>query len=1066
MVIRHTAQCTRSTPRILCCWLAAAVPGLVATGCVADEASVQVTSASAALTTDPPVVFSQIFGGGGNSGAPYTHDFVELFNRSSAPVALDALSVQYASATGTGNFGANATLLATFPAGAQLQPGRYYLVQLGPGAGNGMPLPAADLVGPAISVNASAGKFALVTGATTLGCNGGSAPCDSAQEGRIIDLVGFGSANYAETAAAPSISNTTALVRAGGGCTDTNNNQADFSTGAPAPRNGSTAAAPCGGDAAPFIAATAPSNHAASVSTTVAVQITFSEAVTLSDPWFSFQCSLSEAIAAAVSGGPTVFTVTPPSPLLDGDDCTVQLSAAQIHDADSADPPDNLSADYSLQFTVGTGPSALAVHTVQGAAHLSPYRGQTLGVGPAIVTAVRSNGFYMQDPIPDADPATSEGIFVFTSSAPTVAAGAQVVVTGKITEFRPGCSSCTQSNSAYDNLTTTEIESPMVSVLSTGNPLPALTVLGSDAGQRAVPLTLIHEANGGDVETASAFNPASHGLDFYESLEGMRVQLDAPQIIDPTRSFSGTLEIGVLARADAGLRTARGGILLRASDPNPERLFLANTLTPSFPTVNVGDTFSGPVVGVLDYSFANYKLLVTAPLPAVNAGNLAPETTTLTAASPTQLTVASMNVENLDALDLASKFSQLAQIVVTRLGSPDLLALEEIQDNNGAQDNGVVDAASTLNSFVSAISSAGGPAYAYRQINPQNDQDGGEPGGNIRVVFLYRTDRGLAFVDRGDATSSTSNSVDASSGSPHLAFSPGRIDPQNAAWSSSRKPLAGEFTFSGKTLFAIANHFNSKGGDDPLSGRFQPPVLASETQRSSQATVLAGFVDTLLNADPEARVIALGDFNDFSFSAPLAKLYDVGLVDLVLGLPENERYTYVYQGNSQDLDHILVSPSLAARCTYDVVHVNAEFSVQASDHDPAVVRIELGDAPVFALSNPPASVLSGQPFSFQVSATGSPAPTFSLSAAPSGMSIQAQAGLVTWDTANSPPGPYSFTVRADNGVAQVEKTYAVSITAAAPGLPGRLAWLLYLLLAGCGVVCTHSARRSERPRGA
>jgi len=581
----------------------------------------------------------------------------------------------------------------------------------------------------------------------------------------------------------------------------------------------------------------------------------------------------------------------------------------------------------------------LAVHSVQGAAHLSPYQGQVASVGPAIVTAVRSNGFYMQDEAPDADDATSEGIFVFTDAAPTVGIGARVTVHGTVREFRPGCTpSCVATSSAFDNLTTTELTASTVSVLATDSPLPPAVVLGSQPGQRSAPLQVISD------DGMSSFDPASDGIDFYESLEGMRVQIDRAEVIDPTRTFEGatpSLEIGVLARADAGLRTARGGISIAQGDFNPERVFLSNALVGRFPSVNVGDRFDGAVVGVLDYSFGNYKLIVTEALPAVISGQLAQEITTVAATLPQQLSIASMNVENLDASDDPAKLGELAKIVVERLLSPDLIALEEVQDHNGATNDGVVDASTTLSTFASAIVSAGGPSYAFRQIDPVNNADGGEPGGNIRVAFLFRTDRGLAFVDRGSATANAANSVELESGRPQLALSPGRIAPENSAWRASRKPLAGEFTFRGHTLFVVANHFNSKGGDDPLFGRTQPPVLASEAQRVQQATLLASFVGGILQADSEALVVALGDFNDFSFSAPLVALQDIGLVDLIHTLPANERYTYLYQGNSQDLDHILVSPALASRASYDIVHVNAEFATQASDHDPAVVRIEL-----------------------------------------------------------------------------------------------------------------------------
>jgi uncharacterized protein len=194
--------------------------------------------AAPAAAASPDLVISQVYGGGGNTGAPYTHDFVELFNRGTAPVSLAGMSVQYASASGTGNFGATSTQLTELPA-VTLEAGQYYLVQQAAGAGNGVPLPTPDLVDQTpIAMAAGAGKVTLATGATSLGCNGGSAPCSPTQLARIVDLVGYGNANFFEgSAPAPTLSNTTAALRAGGGCTDTDQNGADFSSSAPAPRN-------------------------------------------------------------------------------------------------------------------------------------------------------------------------------------------------------------------------------------------------------------------------------------------------------------------------------------------------------------------------------------------------------------------------------------------------------------------------------------------------------------------------------------------------------------------------------------------------------------------------------------------------------------------------------------------------------------------------------------------------------------------------------------------------------------------------------------------------------------
>ena len=280
--------------------------------------------------------------------------------------------------------------------------------------------------------------------------------------------------------------------------------------------------------------------------------------------------------------------------------------------------------------------------------------------------------------------------------------------------------------------------------------------------------------------------------------------------------------------------------------------------------------------------------------------------------APGEVSIATFNFENLAPTNPQSKFDGLASLIVNNLRSPDLIAGEEVQDNNGNTDNGVVDASQTLTRLVNAISAAGGPSYAWREIDPVNDQDGGEPGGNIRQVILFRTDRGLSFVDRPGGDSTTADAVAGSGGSTHLLYSPGRIAPGDGAWSSSRKPLAAELDYRGHHLFVIVNHFNSKGGDDPLRGRFQPPVEVSAAQRHEQAHLVANFVSDISSADPGANVVVLGDLNDFEFTPTVQILEAAGLHDLMNTLPLNQRYSYDFEGNSQVLDHILVSGPLFA----------------------------------------------------------------------------------------------------------------------------------------------------------
>lgn len=581
----------------------------------------------------------------------------------------------------------------------------------------------------------------------------------------------------------------------------------------------------------------------------------------------------------------------------------------------------------SGQAVLATTPAAatdgIAVHDIQGAAHRSPLTGLSVTNVAAIVTAVGRNGFWMQDPQPDANPATSEGIFVFTRTTPTVRIGDQVTVSGTVTEFRPG-------NEAT-NLTTTELVSPTVTVTGTATP-PGATLLGPDGLTPPVP---VRADTPGDVEQAG-FDPDAHGLDFYESLEGMLVRVDDAVATGPRNRFG---ELSVLPGGSGDPRTVRGGVRYTYQDANTERVILDDVLTP-IPTANTGDRLPGQVTGVLDYSFGNYKLLTLAR-PVVEPVDLPRERTSPQASN--QLAVATYNVENLDPADPAAKFERLARGVTDHLASPDIIALEEIQDNSGPRNDGTTAADLTYAKLIDAIQAAGGPRYDFRQVDPQNLTDGGEPGGNIRVGFLFRTDLpDLQFVDRPGGGPTTEVDVVKVGNNIQLTSSPGRIDPTNPAFSNSRKPLAAEFKFRGKPVFVVANHWNSKGGDNPLFGRFQPPVAVTETQRAAQATAVADFTDRILTRQPGANVVIAGDLNDFDYSNAVGILTGTGMLDLPSTLPDGERYTYVFEGNSQVLDHILISPAIAARgYAYDVVHVNSEFADQTSDHEPQVARIQV-----------------------------------------------------------------------------------------------------------------------------
>jgi hypothetical protein len=190
----------------------------------------------AARSASPDVVVSQVYAGGGNAGASFANDFVELFNRGSTTVDVSGWTIQYASAAG-------ATWQATALSGS-IAPGRRHLVQLASAGAVGAALPPPDTVGTT-NMAVSGGKVAVVRDATPLGCGAAAGSCTSVTS--IADLIGYGAAaDYEGSGPAPAIENATAAVRSGEGCVDTDSNGSDVSSAAPTPRNSSSAATSCG----------------------------------------------------------------------------------------------------------------------------------------------------------------------------------------------------------------------------------------------------------------------------------------------------------------------------------------------------------------------------------------------------------------------------------------------------------------------------------------------------------------------------------------------------------------------------------------------------------------------------------------------------------------------------------------------------------------------------------------------------------------------------------------------------------------------------------------------------
>ena len=643
--------------------------------------------------------------------------------------------------------------------------------------------------------------------------------------------------------------------------------------------------------------------------------------------------ALTGSVAIAAGQASADIVITPVNDLLIEGSETVTINLTDTANYD-------LGATAIATVTIADNDFSTKISAIQGASQTSPLVGQVVLAVPGIVTAVDSNGFYLQDPNPDANIATSEGIFVFTNTAPTVKVGDSITVTGTVSEFTPG-------GAATGNLSTTQIGGTLtIAILSSNNALPSATIIG--AGGRVLPTQII------DNDALSSFDPTTDAIDFYESLEGMRVTAKNLLAVSPTNGFGEIYTVADNGTGATGL-SSRGTINIAPNDFNPERIQIdadTGVFNFAFPNVNVGAKL-GDVTGVVSYNFGNFEIIPTeAFIQNIQPSTLQPEVTTLSKASDTLL-VATYNVLNLDPQletgvaaadiddDIANgRFTAIAQQIVNNLKTPDIIGLQEVQDNSGALNDGVTSASLTLQTLVNAIAAAGGPTYKFIDNTfITNNTSGGQPNANIRTAFLYNDDR----VDLVDGSVKTV---------PSSSFS---------AFADSRLPLIADFTFNGETVTVITNHFSSKGGSRPLFGTTQPSIgdeangngqenvtiNGSLDQRRAQAQAVNDYVDSVLATKLDAKVVVVGDFNEFEFISPLNILAGGAtpvLTNLTNSLPENERYTFNFDGNSQSLDHILVSNNLIDSAKVDIVNINTEFvdnAQRASDHDPIVATIKL-----------------------------------------------------------------------------------------------------------------------------
>ncbi len=875
------------------------------------------------------VVISQVYGGNGNA---YASDYVELFNAGTAAVNITSWSVQYASASGSGNFASNGvtTLSGT------LQPGQYYLVKLT--TTSGPALPAADATGTS-NLSGTAGKVALVNNSTGLACNGSTGqPCDAGQLAQIVDLVGYGgTANFFEGAAAPAPAAATALLRGMAGCTDTNQNSADFTVGTPAPRNSATPLNPCGGVAG--IVPMCPATLSVATGTPFSATLTASDADSIVNNAVFLSGNvagmslLSFATAPATGGTASVnFSLS------------AGVASGNYPVAVRFSNNDSQTATCTINVAVAVPGAWTPIYQIQGSGPTSALTGVRTTRG--VVTKVNNNGYYLQDPVGDGDPATSDGIFVFTSNAPSVTPGQLVQITGTVSEFNTGAASnpVTLANTLteFSNVTSTVL-------VGTGTITPT-------------PITL-PVMTAGDLERYEGMlvqitSPLTASQNYFQGRYGQVTLSAGGRLYKPTNLHRpGTAQ--ALALAD---QNARSSIMLddgtSAQNANPTPYIGADN------TLRAGDILPTGITGVIDYGLATndnagiamYRIHPTEP-PVFTRAN--PRTATPPAVGG-NVKVASFNVLNFfttftngntaDGLtgqgcslgasvaaancrgadDLSEFNRQRAKIVAAMAAiNADVFGLMEIQNNGNTAAQNLVDA---LNAAV------GAGTYAVVPLPPSTGTDA------IRVAMIYKPGTlALAGASLSDA------------------------DPIH-----NRPPLARTFSLlaNGEKFSVIVNHFKSKGScpSDNSADEDQGDGQGCwNARRRLQSTALLTFVNTVKSAAGDNDVIVIGDLNAYGKEDPIFDLVTGGLVD------QSERfsaapYSYVFDGEAGHLDHALASASLSAQIASaqhwhinadepSIIDYNLEFKqpacgtcgpdyyaaspYRASDHDPVLIGINL-----------------------------------------------------------------------------------------------------------------------------
>ena len=554
--------------------------------------------------------------------------------------------------------------------------------------------------------------------------------------------------------------------------------------------------------------------------------------------------------------------------------------------------------------------STVTIRELQGEGYLSPYAGQEVTTR-GVVTGVLRRGFFLQTPAKDWDGRGSDAVFVFSADW-TVSVGYEVEVEGRCVDYL-------KDDTAKP---VTQIYLHEARVISTRRKKIEPIIIDQD---------FLPKCNH---ELALLLN----------SLEAMLVKVESGQtFIAPSNSFGDyVLALDAKAKDDSILRSADGGAVLDTQ--NPLRWFPGFRVTNYHfaHRLNLGSKLTTPITGPLNYRVDAYQISVS------QAFDFEPHFIQLDKAkivsSDGSLTVMTLNCFNLDphveSADLVmnpnqdvdddwgeGRFHTLAQAIVLQANSPDIVALQEIQDNDGAEISNEVNASDTYGLLIKTIKQLNGIEYHWVDIPPQAGADGGQPGGNIRNGYLYNP-----------------NQVDLDQSSVRV------FGGDNACFDGSRKPLVCEFIekSSSQRLAVINIHLASKRHQTSIFSPHGAGVDHKEQTRVAQAKAIRLEAETL-NANGINYYIT-GDFNDTEHSKTLNEMVGEQSANLVMLLPETERYDYNHRGKLQVLMHGIVAKPVVEKghAEYEIIHGNELIGVEPgkdsdkpSDHAYVLAKLKL-----------------------------------------------------------------------------------------------------------------------------